>query len=128
MGLAQNVKDVPSFMLADGNPTSIYGLNIVGLRRNEIDPEVRRLLKKAYRILYRSNLSLESAIERIEKELEASYEVKYLVNFLKNSKRIINQILKRMKIRIWIKDLFLPWKGVERNHLQVIAFYYWGQD
>ncbi|HHU52038.1 MAG TPA: acyl-ACP--UDP-N-acetylglucosamine O-acyltransferase [Firmicutes bacterium] len=88
------VKDVPPFMLADGNPTSIYGLNIVGLRRNEIDPEVRRLLKKAYRILYRSNLSLESAIERIEKELEASYEVKYLVNFLKNSKRgIINQII-----------------------------------
>jgi UDP-N-acetylglucosamine acyltransferase len=81
-------------MLADGNPISIYGLNIVGLRRNEIDPEMRRLLKKAYRVLYRSNLPLDTAIKRIEEELEACYEVKYLVNFLKNSKRgIINQII-----------------------------------
>jgi UDP-N-acetylglucosamine acyltransferase len=88
------VKDVPPFMLADGNPISIYGLNIVGLRRNEIDPEMRRLLKKAYRVLYRSNLPLDTAIKRIEEELEACYEVKYLVNFLKNSKRgIINQII-----------------------------------
>jgi UDP-N-acetylglucosamine acyltransferase len=84
-------KDIPPFMLVDGNPASPVGINVVGLRRNDIDAEGREKIKKAYRILYRSNLTLSEAIERMKQELEGSKEVNYLIEFLSNTRHGILQ-------------------------------------
>ena len=81
------VKDVPPFVLVDGNPARVAGVNVVGLRRNGIEPELRDEIKKAYRILYRSNLGVLQAIEQMEQELEGSPEIDHFIRFLRNAER-----------------------------------------
>jgi len=81
------VKDVPPFIIADGNPARVAGINIVGLRRSGISPEIRDEIKKAYRILYRSNLTIEQAIERMEHELHGTEEIDHFIRFLRNAER-----------------------------------------
>jgi UDP-N-acetylglucosamine acyltransferase len=56
------VQDIPPYMISDGYPASLHGLNVVGLRRNGVSPEARLLLKKAYRLLFRSNLNRTQAL------------------------------------------------------------------
>lgn len=85
------VKDVPPFVLVDGNPARVSGINIVGLRRNGITPEVRDEIKKAYRILYRSNLTINQAIEQMEQELQGSQEIDHFIRFLRSAERGIQR-------------------------------------
>ncbi len=86
-GYSKIVQDVPPFMMADGRPADIVGLNVRGLVRNGIGPEARSHLKKAYRILYRSGLNLSQAIERVEQEVELCAEVQYLLQFLRRTQQ-----------------------------------------
>ncbi len=79
-------KDIPPYWLVDGNPVGNYGLNVVGLRRNGIDCEAQMALKRAHHLLYRSNLKLAEAMERIEQELVAVGEIKELIRFIRESK------------------------------------------
>ncbi|HYH04615.1 MAG TPA: acyl-[acyl-carrier-protein]--UDP-N-acetylglucosamine O-acyltransferase, partial [Bacillota bacterium] len=78
---------VPPFVLVDGNPAKVSGINVVGLRRNNISPETRDEIKKAYRILYRSNLIISKAIEQMDQELQASEEIEHFIRFLRNAER-----------------------------------------
>ncbi|WP_456442807.1 acyl-ACP--UDP-N-acetylglucosamine O-acyltransferase [Caldithrix abyssi] len=80
-------QDIPPFILAAGEPIRFAGLNAVGLRRRGFSREQLDLMKKAYHIVYRENLRLKDAIERIEQSLELTAEVKKIVEFLKNSER-----------------------------------------
>lgn len=82
-GMSKVVQDVPPFMLADGRPAKVVGVNVVGLRRAVISAEVRETLHEAYRLLYRANLNTKQALERIENELPKSDELRYLVNFIR---------------------------------------------
>ncbi len=86
-GGSRVVQDVPPFMLAAGNPTTIHGLNTVGLRRAAFPPEVRRALKQAYRLLYRSSLNVSQALATIQRQLSHSAHVAHLVHFIEHSKR-----------------------------------------
>ncbi len=81
-GCSKVVQDVPPYMIADGRPCKVYGLNVVGLRRNGIPSQVRGALKQAYKYLYRSELNLSQAMESITSELEPSVERDYLLEFL----------------------------------------------
>lgn len=81
------VKDVPPFVIVDGNPAKVGGINVVGLRRNGISPEVRDEIKKAYRILYRSNLTITQAIQQMEQELQGTPEIDHFIRFLRNAER-----------------------------------------
>lgn len=81
-GMSRVVQDVPPFLLVQGEPVRPYGLNVVGLRRAGVSPEVRAQLKRAYRLLYRSGLNLQQALERIAEEVPRSTELDYLVEFL----------------------------------------------
>lgn len=80
-------KDVPPFILAGNEPLRYTGLNSVGLRRRNFQPEVITALKKTYRIIFRSGLNVSQALERISLELEMIDEVKSVVDFIKNSQR-----------------------------------------
>jgi len=81
------IKDIPPFTLANGNPASLWGLNVVGLRRAGFPPRTRRYLSKAYKILFRSGLNTSQALKKIENELEGIPEIEYLCNFIRSSKR-----------------------------------------
>lgn len=82
-GMSKVVRDIPPFMLADGRPAEVKGINKVGLARDGIPPDVRMDLYRAYKILYRSNLNTSQALEVIAKELKQSPELLYLVEFIK---------------------------------------------
>ncbi len=84
-GYSKVVKDVPPFMLADGRPTKIRGLNIVGLKRANFSDAQISTLKKAYQLLYRSELNISQALERIECEIEKTSEVAELTQFIKDT-------------------------------------------
>ncbi|MCD5401112.1 acyl-ACP--UDP-N-acetylglucosamine O-acyltransferase [candidate division NPL-UPA2 bacterium] len=86
-GYSKIVKDVPPFMLADGQPAVVKGLNLVGLRRANLSKEKIASLKKAHQILYRSRLNTSQAIERIEREVELTEEVSFLIEFIKRAAR-----------------------------------------
>jgi UDP-N-acetylglucosamine acyltransferase len=85
-GCSRVVQDVPPFMIAEGNPARVRGLNVIGLRRAGMGAETRNLLKSAYRLLYRSGLNLSQALDRIAEELEDCPELQYLVDFVSKLK------------------------------------------
>jgi len=80
-------KDVPPFVKAVGNPVKLYGLNSVGLQRNGFDEATLRELKRAYRLLFRSELNVSQAIERARAEIAPIAEVEALLSFVENSER-----------------------------------------
>jgi UDP-N-acetylglucosamine acyltransferase len=86
-GCSKVVKDVPPYIKADGHPLKPYGLNIVGLKRNNFPPKTRALLKKAYRILYNSKLNISQAVLRIAEEVENCPQIDRLLQFIRTSER-----------------------------------------
>jgi len=86
-GMSRVSKDIPPFLKAVGNPVKLYGLNTVGLQRSGMDDATILELKRAYRLLFRSDLNLTQAIERVQSELEPLPEVKELIGFVEASDR-----------------------------------------
>ncbi|NOX97329.1 MAG: acyl-ACP--UDP-N-acetylglucosamine O-acyltransferase [Nitrospirae bacterium] len=86
-GYSKIVKDVPPFMLTDGQPATVKGLNLVGLRRANISKEEIASIKKTYQILYRSRLNTSQAIARVEEEIDVTKEVSCLIEFIKRTAR-----------------------------------------
>ncbi|VBB09270.1 acyl-[acyl-carrier-protein]--udp-n-acetylglucosamine o-acyltransferase [Lucifera butyrica] len=86
-GASKVVQDVPPFVIVDGHPAKVAGLNNVGISRAGMSDIARRNLKRAYRILYRSGLTLAQAIAVMEQDLESCDEVEHLLRFLRNAER-----------------------------------------
>jgi len=68
-GMSRLTQDVVPYTIVAGQPAKVAGLNSVGISRAGIELSSRRSLKQAYRILYRSGLSLQKAVEIIEQEV-----------------------------------------------------------
>lgn len=86
-GMTKVTKDCPSFMIVDGNPAKVRGVNVIGLERKQINLNARDSIKKAYRILYRGGLSTQQAVGEIKKSVEACEELNQLLKFVESSKR-----------------------------------------
>ncbi len=79
-------KDIPPYVICGGRPAVVLGLNIVGMRRAGLSQESRKEIKNAYKLVYRSNLNVQQALEEIKKNY-FSPEVMHFVSFIENSKR-----------------------------------------
>lgn len=79
--------DVVPYIRVAGNPPVVSGLNSVGLQRNGFPQTTIKVLKQAYRLIFRSNLNVSQAVEAIEKNLEPIPEIIHLVEFIKSSQR-----------------------------------------
>jgi UDP-N-acetylglucosamine acyltransferase len=91
-GLTGVSLDIPPYMLASGNRAKLFGLNTVGLKRANFSDVTIKALKKSYRIIFRSGLTLEKAIKRIEEdEISQTPEVQHLLSFIGHSKRGISR-------------------------------------
>lgn len=90
-GCSKVIKDVPPYMMADGHPLEVKGLNSVGLKRHNVPPEHRKILKQVYRILYRQELTTAQADERIKKEVEPIDEVEDILAFIEKTDRGITK-------------------------------------
>ncbi len=86
-GCSKVVKDIPPYTKADGHPARLWGLNSIGLKRANLSLEKRNILRKAYKILFRSSLNTTQALRKIENELKANSEIKHLCQFIQSSKR-----------------------------------------
>jgi UDP-N-acetylglucosamine acyltransferase len=86
-GCSKVVQDIPPYSTCDGHPAKVYGLNLVGLRRNNASKESIRQLNHAFKILFNSGLSVKHALEALEKEMKLYNEAIYLIDFIKNSQR-----------------------------------------
>jgi len=86
-GASAVVKDVPPYTMASGNHAKLFGLNLVGLKRRNFSEKTIKALKDAYRIIFRSNLLLESALKKAQDEAEDVPEVRHFIKFIKESKR-----------------------------------------
>ncbi len=80
-------KDIIPYSLAGGEPLKIFGLNIIGLRRNKFKKETINLLKQAFDIILDKNFNTTQAVERIKETLTQTAEIKTLLNFIEKSKR-----------------------------------------
>ncbi len=85
-GNVRIIQDVPPYILAADFDVAAKGLNLVGLKRHGMPAERIAALKRAYKLLYRAQLPLRVALERIEKEV-ATEEALYFVNFIRQCKR-----------------------------------------
>jgi UDP-N-acetylglucosamine acyltransferase len=87
-GCTKIVQDVPPFMIVDGNPAGVRGVNLVGLERRGFRADIIRALKEAYRILYRAKLNTKQALEELGKNgLAETAEVWELMQFIETSHR-----------------------------------------
>jgi len=78
--------DLPPFFMYSGFDVAAKGLNVVGLKRAGFSLGQVSAIKKAYKLLYRSGLKLDEALNRISAEV-AGEEAAHLVRFIRSSKR-----------------------------------------
>ena len=86
-GYSVITQDAPPFILTVGNRARIHGINVIGLQRREFTEEAIQALRQAYRILFRSRLPLEDALQRLRDEFGSQREVTRLADFIRSSSR-----------------------------------------
>jgi UDP-N-acetylglucosamine acyltransferase len=80
-------QDIPPFVMVGGKPTRPHGINSVGMERNGISAEDIRLIRNAYKMIYKMNLRLEDAIEKMEDLASDSKQLLDMISFLRNVRR-----------------------------------------
>jgi len=90
-GCSAVAQDVPPFVSAVGNRAKLYGLNLVGLKRNGFSDERLAALKRAYRLLFQSHLPIKEGVKRTREELPGQADVDELVRFVELSERGISR-------------------------------------
>lgn len=86
-GASRVQKDVPPFVRASGNPLKMYGLNAIGLQRSGFSPETLAELKRVYRLLFRSDLTVSRALEQAAATATPMPEVQAMLDFVRASGR-----------------------------------------
>ncbi|MBO9644602.1 MAG: acyl-ACP--UDP-N-acetylglucosamine O-acyltransferase [Pseudacidovorax sp.] len=84
-------QDVPPFMLVDGNPMTVRGFNIVGLKRRDFSAARLAAIKQMHRLLYRQGRTLDdarAAIDALAVDMpDAAVDVQLMSAFLADSTR-----------------------------------------
>lgn len=86
-GFSRITHDVPPYTIGAGSPYKLGGLNLVGLKRNGFNLEMRRALARAFKLTYRCGLSMAQALDQIEKEVDVNPHVQHWIDFCRTSKR-----------------------------------------
>lgn len=86
-GASAVTQDVPPYIMAQGNHAEPFGINIEGLKRRGFEKKEIHAIRRAYKALYRSGLTLDEAKVEIAKESDTFPVVKLFLDFLKKSER-----------------------------------------
>lgn len=90
-GASTVLKDVPPFTLVRGTPARTYGLNLVGLQRNHLPSDVLLDIQAAYDLLYRSDKSIDEAIQALKVDKSKKKHIYEFVTFIEYTKRGITK-------------------------------------
>lgn len=83
-------KDVPPYVIMNGNPAEYHGINAAVLQhKNEVTERVLRHIVNAYRLVYQGNFSIHDALQKIEDQVPMSDEIHNIINFIRESKGIV---------------------------------------
>lgn len=83
-------KDVPPYVIMNGNPASYHGINATVMQhKNQISERVLRHIVNAYRLVYQGNFSIHDALKKIEDQVPMSDDIHNIINFIKDSKGIV---------------------------------------
>ena len=82
-------RDVPPYVMVAGNPSSPHMVNSEGLKRRGFTEEQVRSVREAYRLVYRSDLKLSEALERLEPSAREQPALRLFVDFIRSSTRSI---------------------------------------
>lgn len=77
--------DVPPYTMASGNRAKLFGLNTTGLKRQGLKDSSIKELKSAYKLLFRSKLTLKEAVDKVKSDLKQTNEIKHLLKFIEHS-------------------------------------------
>lgn len=83
-GMSRIDRDVPPYMLVEGNPARVRSLNSIALKRNNFDPDDMAIMKKAFKVLYYSGLNLKEAVLQLDLLPQNQY-LQHLRNFINSS-------------------------------------------
>ncbi len=83
-GMSRIDRDVPPFMLVEGNPSLVRSLNLIGLKRAGLSTKDISLLKKAFNTLYHHQIPFSKAIEQLKLLPDNPY-INHLYKFVFNS-------------------------------------------
>ncbi len=86
-GCCKIVQDVPPFMIVDGNPAAVRGVNVVGLQRHGWEEAAIRHLKEAYKALFMRDQNLSGALMELATLTDVSPAIADLVSFIQSSQR-----------------------------------------
>ncbi len=90
-GCSKVIQDIPPFMMADGHPAVVRGLNLVGLKRREIASESQKEIKQVFKTIYKSGANTSNALAEVKKQGFHSKEVEKLIEFISTSQRGISK-------------------------------------
>lgn len=82
-------RSIPPYVTVAGEKAKAKGVNTEGLKRRGFTPEQVQNVRRAYRTLYRSGLSLDEAREKLAEMAKESREIEPLVTFLNQVDRSI---------------------------------------
>ncbi len=84
-GGSRIVHDCPPYMITEGSPAKVRGVNTIGLKRRGFAPEAVEALKEAQRLIYRSHLTAAQAVEQLAASpAHTTPEVRHLLEFLRS--------------------------------------------
>ena len=83
------LRDVPPFVMASGNSAEPHGINVEGLKRRAFSAEAIEQIRRAYKTLYKSGLSLEDARQALHGQAADCPELAIFVEFIDSSTRSI---------------------------------------
>jgi len=86
-GFSAVAKDVPPFVTVFGQLAQVHGLNLVGLKRHGFSEATLLKLKHAYKVLYRQELTLGAALEKLATMVNDCPEIQLLIEFIEKSQR-----------------------------------------
>ncbi len=84
-GLSAVTRDVPPFMIVEGHPGIVRGVNRTGLKRRGFGEEALEALKVAYRLLFSDTKPIITQAVEVEKMYPECGEIRELLGFMRES-------------------------------------------
>ena len=99
-------QDIPPFMLVDGNPAQVRGVNSIGMQRRNISLEAQTEIKKAFKLIYESGHKTAEAAREIRKKLRPLPEIIQIAAFLEDESH--RGISRKTALELEAEELIFP--------------------
>ncbi|MES3006248.1 MAG: acyl-ACP--UDP-N-acetylglucosamine O-acyltransferase [Pseudomonadota bacterium] len=90
-GMTHVSNDVPAFIIVSGTPPEARSINAIGLERRGFDKDTIQLIRRAFKILYKKNLTLQEAIEQLGPLAQENAQIRLFLDSIQSSTRGIQR-------------------------------------